>query len=75
MIRQVFAIGIAMGLAREPSGCGRGDSQLGGINAPCTRDHDCGESLRCTHGVCEAADGGGDAGGDSAQTKDAPGDG
>ena len=76
MIRQVFAISIALGVARDPGGCGGGaDSQFGGVNAPCTRDHDCGERLRCEQGVCEGADAGSDAGRDSAPTKDAPGDG
>jgi hypothetical protein len=71
VVRHLVAIGIALGMARDP-GCGGGvESPSGSINAPCTRDKDCQGGLVCREGVC----GGADAGAADAEPKDAAHDG
>lgn len=42
----------ALGLAATAS-CSDVDSRSAGLNAPCTRDHDCHSHLSCLRGVCE----------------------
>jgi hypothetical protein len=54
VLRNAFVLGVAglSLLARDP-GCGGGvDSPSSGVNAPCTRDKDCADGLRCVEGVC-----------------------
>ena len=54
MLRTAIVFGVAgfSMLARDP-GCGGGpDSDPSGVNAPCTRDKDCHDELRCDDGVC-----------------------
>lgn len=54
MVRQTafaFAL-VALGVSRDPGGCGGVDDPQGGTNAPCTRNSDCRSGLRCSEGVC-----------------------
>lgn len=54
MVRQTaFAFAfVALGLSRDPGGCGGVDDPQGGTNAPCTRNSDCRSGLKCSEGVC-----------------------
>jgi hypothetical protein len=75
-----FAL-VALGLARDPGGCGAVDDPDGGTNAPCTRNSDCRSGLICSDGVCAGPDSGNtppkndggavDSGTDSAKPEDA----
>jgi hypothetical protein len=71
-----------LGSLRGP-GCGDLDSPSAGVNAPCTRDHDCHAHLACVRGVCDdgtrdAGDGGAGVSGpadvDASAPDDAPSD-
>jgi hypothetical protein len=43
---------VALGLSRDPGGCGGVDAPQNGTNAPCTRNSDCKGDLTCSEGVC-----------------------
>jgi hypothetical protein len=54
VLRHALVFGVAgLSLLSRDPGCGGGvDSEPSGVNAPCTRDKDCGDGLKCTDGVC-----------------------
>ena len=56
MIRHALALSLAVGLLHDPSCGGSDEGAASGVNAPCTRDRDCKERLRCAQGVCEPQD-------------------
>ena len=64
VVAKLAALGIALLFARDP-GCGGVESTSSGVNAPCTRDHDCKDELTCEKGVCTGPDKDDDAGADS----------